>query len=723
MILFGSLFTLAVAYALGVLCFRRLPLPHTVRLGLGAAIESTAVFLLLIAGWGNRWVFLGAGGVLIVLAVFFRPVRFAEKPVEPLDRISRSIFAIVMIAYTVLYAVHAAAPEVQADAITYHLGLTAEYLRLGHFPARVGFFEMLPQGLEMLFTVAFAFGRHSAAKLVHFAFLIGTVPLMFAIARRLALPDRVAAAAAALYFVMPVAGMSGASAYNDAALVFFSLAAFYLILAWRAERRIAYLAAAGLAAGFCYSVKITGAPIAASAVIAVLALSRSVSRSPVPMLVAAAFTLIPAAPWVIRALILTGNPVAPLMNGLFPNPYFDALTEKTLSAVVMSYHDNFSWTSAPMRYALRGGLHGTIGPLLFALPIGLLALRKKAGVALFLLAMVCMAPWFWNVDTRFLMPAIPALALMLALVLRPQWLLWTAVMLQAVLCWPTVIENFQPDGEWGFSGFPWRAALRIEPEETYLQRMTTEYKVAQMLQTWTPADARIFSFASVARAYTDRETTEFWHSTNAQQLTDALRTAFFRTATMTSSASWSATPLRGIRAVARLAMPEEWWIFETRLFSPDGELRPSRDWSATAAPRPWEAQWAFDGNLATAWRTRANIEAGTFLEVDFDRPLTLSRVEIVAGATRVELSAFVEGLNANGQWKKLADLELGPQPAAPDLRREATRALRRAGFRFLLTEASKEGLGQIGTTMTEHPEDWGLRPVDHSDQIYLFEVK
>ena len=55
---------------------------------------------------------------------------------------------------------HALAPEIQPDAIGYHLGLVAQYLRLGKFPDRIDFYGILPEGMEMLYLFAFAFGEH-----------------------------------------------------------------------------------------------------------------------------------------------------------------------------------------------------------------------------------------------------------------------------------------------------------------------------------------------------------------------------------------------------------------------------------------------------------------------------------------------------------------------------------------------------------------------------------
>ena len=60
--------------------------------------------------------------------------------------------------------------------------------------------------------------------------------------------------AAVFYFCAPVAGLTGSSSYNDAAGVFFLLAAFDLLLL-RDDR---YLFAAGILAGFCYAIKLPG---------------------------------------------------------------------------------------------------------------------------------------------------------------------------------------------------------------------------------------------------------------------------------------------------------------------------------------------------------------------------------------------------------------------------------------------------------------------------------
>src|SRR6185369_6765871 len=185
-IILGGLLPLAVAYSLGKLCFRQAP--DVLALGVGAAIESLLVFGLLAAGIAHPPAFVALGVIGLAPLVWIRP-----RPKAPMPP---GLLGLVFAVYGFLYFIHALAPEIQPDGVSYHLGLVSEYARLGGFPDRVAFFEMLPQGMEMLFLFAFVIGKHSAAKVVHFGFLLATVPLILELGRRMRLPNRLSGAAA-----------------------------------------------------------------------------------------------------------------------------------------------------------------------------------------------------------------------------------------------------------------------------------------------------------------------------------------------------------------------------------------------------------------------------------------------------------------------------------------------------------------------------------------------
>lgn len=158
-ILFGAALPLATAYALGLALLRKTPAPPEITLALGAAAESFVIFFLLLAGAGRWYVFLAIGAVAIACWRIFPRSPLGEAVKRPLGKAWIAAAAIFG-AYGIWYFVSALAPEIQADGMSYHLGLPYEYVRLGGFPRRITFYDMVPQGMEMLYTAAFAFGRH-----------------------------------------------------------------------------------------------------------------------------------------------------------------------------------------------------------------------------------------------------------------------------------------------------------------------------------------------------------------------------------------------------------------------------------------------------------------------------------------------------------------------------------------------------------------------------------
>jgi hypothetical protein len=724
-ILFGAFFTLAVAWMLGNICLRRLPVPWTIALAVGAAAESGIVFLLLICGVGHRVSFILLG--VVCLALYWRlgrgAARLADPVQAPADGVSRYLAGAALACYTALYLINALAPELEPDAVAYHLGLTSEYVRLGGFPHRVGFFEMLPQGLEMLFVAAFAFGRHSAARLVHCAFLLASVPLMWRIGRRLQLPQAVVLAAVVFYFCAPLTGISGTSAYTDAGGVFFTLATFYVLLVWRDTRDVRYLAPAGITAGFCYAIKIPGGLVAILAVVFVVAVERAIRARQLALLTGAALVVV--APWMLRDVIMTGNPLAPLFNRFFPNPYFHPAMEKGLAAALGSLWGVPPWR-VPYELILGGAFGGMVGPVFFLLPLALLALRKPAGRLCWMAAALLALPWFWNTGTRFLMPALPFLALVLALavaMILPRQALWACVAVQAVACWPQVYGFYHRAYTWRLERIPWRAALRIQPERDYLESILFGYRVARLVQDHTKPGERIFSLMSVPTAYTDREVLEYWHSAQADGLNDALRVPMTRNYPLFDiRADWDARPVWGVRMRVPRAWPGEWLIHEITLFSGEYPIRRGPQWRLRAWPIAGELPLAFDQNLATRWRTWEPIRAGMYVEVDFDRAQALSGAVVTSPNAFYALPFEFYGRERDG-WHLLTSRPVATPKELGDVRVAATRAIREAGFRYILGLNSNEGNGLLCGAMLGHEAQWGLEKTAEVGPAVLFRIK
>src|SRR5262249_31407628 len=137
-ILFGSAFTIAASYSLGRVCLWRTRAPRIMSLPMGAAVLSLCVFILMLLEAANETSFL-ALGICALAPLLWRDRRpRPEQKREPLDRVTLGLLIPIFFAYGVLYLVHALAPELQPDALYYHLGQVSEYFRLGTFPDRIG---------------------------------------------------------------------------------------------------------------------------------------------------------------------------------------------------------------------------------------------------------------------------------------------------------------------------------------------------------------------------------------------------------------------------------------------------------------------------------------------------------------------------------------------------------------------------------------------------------
>ena len=710
LIILGGLVPLAVAFSLGKLCFR--DAPDVLALGLGAVIESLLVFSLLAAGIAQPSVLFALGAIGLLPLFWLRPrLRFPMPGGLP---------AVILAVYGVLYLIHALAPEVQPDAITYHLGLVAEYARLGRFPDRVGFYEMLPQGMEMLFLLAFDIGKHSAAKLVHFGFLLATVPLLIELGRRLRLPDSICGAAAAFYFCAPVVGLTGTSTYNDAALVFFTLATLLTLLL--GDR---YLFPAGLLAGFCYAIKMNGLLVPALA--AGFAVVRYWRVFPIKaLLIITAAALIPIAPWLIRNSIMAGNPLAPLGNAIFPTQYFHPTMEHALAQSWRVY-EGFSFRAAPWELAVNGNLQGIFGPIFLLLPIGLLALRLPMGRWIWLAAVLLALPWLSNAGTRFLMQSLPFLALTLAMSLdmlaRP--MLWVCLAVHAVTCWPAVAALYQSPGTWRLQELPWRVVLRLESEDAYLARTVWDYRLTGLLQERTRAGETTFALLSVPNAYTDRNVVDWWQSALADRIKNTIEMAsiYADAPSFDLRAEWPAEALAGLRFRLKVPHRGEWDLTEVRLYSDGDRVHNSPQWLLTSWPNPWEAPLAFDDNFATSWRTWEPMRPGMFLEVRFDHPQRLTSAVLASHSPVYNVPVEFYGLGADHKWKLLSDHPERILRPKQDMRRAATRYLKHNGIDYILAPESTTGVWQLGKILVEQQREWGLEDVGQSGVVHLLHIE
>ncbi len=724
-ILFGALFTAAVAWAIGRLILRasgvRMHAQEDFLLAIvpGCAVLSTVVFALMCVGGARKAVFLILGILVLGWAsksgVFERS---ASPRFAPLPLWQRALFGIPFTFFTVLYWANAMAPEVSPDGTTYHLGLVARYLR-NHGFERItsNMYASLSAGVEMLYAFAFAFGKHSAAALVHFLLTVALAFLILNYGRRIGKP-LVGIVAAILVYASPIVGIDGTTAYIDVAVAAILFSLFYLVQVYLEESHRGLLVAIGLAAGFAFAAKYTAFLAIPYALVLVAWRARRIR----PVLVVAAAAFLIAAPWPAKNWIWLQNPLAPFFNTWFPNPYVHVQFEQDYR-VNMANYGLKSLKMVPWYLTVTGEhISGFLGPIFLLTPLGLLALRRREGRHLVAAGLLFGATYFTNIGTRFLIPAAPFFALAMSMVLA-EWRAAAVIMVltHSVLSWPKITYKYANDYAWRLQKIPWKSALRIEPEAKFLERCWA-CQIAKMLDESTEPGSTVLSMNGVAESYTSRKILVQFQAAPNSVINDFLYTGFIGDYPPLHHLTYKFAPqkLRKLRAVQleNLTPGQLWSVTELRVLSQGAELKRAPEWRLHAKPNPWDVQLAFDNSPATRWRSWEAAAAGMFIEVDFGR-------EVDVDAVRLEISpdqntrVAIDGMGLDGQWRRLTDkFELEVVKALDWQRRAATREVRTRGIRYLLLADNDFGYDDF----KEDPEAWGVRFVRETNKARLYEI-
>jgi hypothetical protein len=304
----------------------------------------------------------------------------------------------------------ALAPPYSWDSMVYHLVGPQRWLDAGRMAAYAdNFYLGFPKSLEMLFTITMsAFGRDTPPALIHWSFGILSLILSAALVRPFT--DRRAALIVALllltsYNIWELFGWG----YVDLAIMAYSAACFTLIMRWRATQDWRLLALIGVLIGFATGIKFTTAFLVASiGVFVLLSAPRSVLRHGLIISIPA---LLCASPWLLRAWVLYGNPVFPLLGfGLnwdavryeaFTREGFGMLSEPTAWQLIF-----LPLTATIFGYNLGPDTSFTLGPFLLTLGLLLPLIwrwldegQRKLARSLIVLALPIIALWTYLAAT------------------------------------------------------------------------------------------------------------------------------------------------------------------------------------------------------------------------------------------------------------------------------------------------------------------------------------
>lgn len=301
--------------------------------GLGLGLTSIAMLALGSIGVMHRWFWIGFVAIGMALNVREALALRDDPPDETHSRM-RWLW-LMFLPFAVLAIVAAALPpgvlwpaEANGyDVLEYHLGAPREYFeagRIGYLPHNI--YSNFPFNVEMVYLLAMvvhgdAIAGGTTAQLVNVLFAVLMVGAVWWAARPFGRNAGVAAAvlAASCPFVVYLCGV----AYVECGMLMYAALALGAVLrGGRAEEPHAarWLLLGGFFAGLACGCKYTGVPaVAVPLALAVVWMSKGrrpgLVRSGLVFVAGAIATF---SPWMIKNVVVTGNPVFPLAQSVMP---------------------------------------------------------------------------------------------------------------------------------------------------------------------------------------------------------------------------------------------------------------------------------------------------------------------------------------------------------------------------------------------------------------------
>ncbi len=318
-------------------------------------------------------------------------------------------------------------PDYGWDAFTYHLALPERYL----FENRIVVSPLFPHSampltIEMLYALVLAVDPGPAAKLLHAELGALAAAAVAALAARHS--RRAAALAVVVLAADPLFNWELSVAYSDLGATLFTVLAVASLQDRLAGGGRAAVRLCGVFAGACVATRYTAVAVPL-AVLGVLWAARAPLRQKLrDSLVVAALCAAVVSPWLVRNLVLTGNPAAPALQSLFYEPgqeYFDAQAMRQQLAFVRQVgfgRGLGDLLALPLNLTLRAregdyrAFGFRVGPLYVIGLAAALALRPARGSpalrgALPTVGAMTLAWFFTAQEPRYLMPALGLAAL------------------------------------------------------------------------------------------------------------------------------------------------------------------------------------------------------------------------------------------------------------------------------------------------------------------------
>ena len=318
-------------------------------------------------------------------------------------------------------------PDPFYDSLSYHLALPQTYLAAGKLvPVPDNVHSAFPQTAEMLYALGMGLGKSDALPLL--LQLAGGAAVIAALLHRGGSAGRrTGALAAAIWFSAPIVMENLRFAKSDLFLALWVTLAYLALEDWEPGSPLRRAAPAAIFAGLAVATKYTGAVFAAGLWAALFVRSRALpARERVRTLALfAGLALLPVLPWLVRNILVFGNPLYPFFQELSGFRYMRPENWAVFRAEQSQFSAGaFRWSDLALtfwRQTFSGHEYPSmnfIGPVwLAALPAALLfglEEKKMRAALLWCCAFALFGASRTSLARYFFLPVLPVLSLALA---------------------------------------------------------------------------------------------------------------------------------------------------------------------------------------------------------------------------------------------------------------------------------------------------------------------
>jgi len=433
------------------------------------------------------------------------------------------------------------------------------------------------------------------------------------------------------------------------------------------------------------------------------------------------------APYLIRNVVWFQNPVAFFGNRIFRNRWFHVSFEREYLENV-SHWGGATWSETPRELILGGPKTGeSFGPAFVLLPLALIGVAWPQTRPLLAAAVFSACAFAADRSGRFLIPAVPLLAMAAAFVVcrfeRAAWLAGAMAAVHLFVSWPAVNNRLHLCSGWHLVHIPWKAALRIEPEDEYL-RKNAAYLAARLIEERVPDGQSVFLSGEtpVAQSYTTRPILVTWESAFAERISDSIADAWssarYRPRRWTVNVPKAAVRELLIVQAGSTAQQDMWSINEIRLWDQDRAVPRAPAWRLDAFPNPWDIALAFDGSETTRWRSWESLRPGMWIRAQLDPAAEMDHVDVLCNDGQWESRMAAFALTSHGQWE-LPTMTAWHIDPPLDRRRQAMAEIKRAGIHYIAVSRDK----WKGPPFEGDLQGWGLREIGSTPALILLEAE